>query len=418
MKAETWTVLGVLLVGAGCTATPGSSEETADSDTTGSGDMGTDSSGSSGDTSTEDTDTETDTDTEGTDTDTGVPDLCDDAELFVNPDPGALGHSEITHWKYDRAAVLTINFDDSTPGQAQVGVPAMIERGFTGTWFVNPGNLAYMDNQDTWDTLAPANFQELANHSMHHSGASTYAEAEQEIGDAAAVIRAAYPPERSPMMAFNKGGDTTWDISDAEYQQLLEQFYCEERLYSSGITPATPGQTIYTELKAYMQAEIPADNWTKIHFHGLCDPADLENCVCDTLGQTSNCREFGMSQVNNGAISATEFVHFLDQLVADPYFAEQVWVAGFIGAYKYQQAREVSQAVVAETNETQLSLCLTSDLDPALYDEALTVSTQVPDSWSGCEVSQAGVDGDCRLVGTTALFEVRIDAGVITLSGS
>ena len=322
----------------------------------------------------------------------------------------------MAHWKYDRDAVLTINFDDSTPGQALIGVPAMIERGFTGTWFVNPGTLAYQDFQSAWEELAPNNFQELANHSMDHDGAMNYAEAEYQIGEAAAIIRLAYPPERSPMMGFNNGGGTDWEVTDAEYQQLLEAFYQVERLHSSGIAPATPGTTIFNTLKEYMQDEIPADNWTRIHFHGICDPSDEVNCVCDVQSQSGNCREFGVSQVNNGAVKSTDFLYVLDQLGSDAYYTSQVWIAGFISAHKYQQARAVSEAVLASADDAQLELCLSSELDAALYDEELTLITEVPGSWTGCAISQGGVEGSCRLLGSTAHFEARIDAGVIVLS--
>jgi len=343
---------------------------------------------------------------------------CDDAKNPFNPAAGELGHSQIAHWKYGRSAVLTINFDDSTPGQAQIGVPAMVERGLVGTWFVNPGVLAYQDNEATWTEIAPSSFQELANHTMDHAGAANYAEAEFQVGEAAAIIRSAYPSDRSPLMAFNNGGGTTWNISDAEYQELLAEHHQVERVHSSGIAPATPGADMFTDLKAYMQAQTPADDWARIHFHGICSPNDTVNCVCDTPGQSSNCREFRVSQVNNGAVRSTDFLYFLDQVSSDAYFSEEVWVAGFASAHKYQQARPVSQGVVLTADDTGIELCLVSELDGGLYDEALTVMTEVPAQWNGCTATQEGQSMTCRMSGATAHFEARIDRGPITLAPS
>jgi len=345
----------------------------------------------------------------------GEPTICDASEGFSNPGPGVVGHSEVAHWKYDRRFVLSINFDDSTPGQAQIGVPAMIERGLVGTWFVNPGQAHYEANVDTWETLAPHNGQELANHSMNHAGAMDFEDADYQIGEAAAIIRAAYPPERSPLMAFNRGGGTNWNITEDEMAQLLDEHDQVERVHSSGIAPATSGDTMYSNLTMYMQAETPADNWTRIHFHGICDPADTVNCVCNNPGSPDNCREFG-GGVNNGGVSATDFLFLLDQLVTDSFFTEQVWIAGFASAHKYQTAREVTEAVVAADDGSALQLCVRSDLDPALYDEPLTFVTQVPADWTDCQALQSGTDGDCRLAGGTAQFEARINGGPVVLS--
>lgn len=167
-----------------------------------------------------------------------------------------------------------------------------------------------------------------------------------------------------------------------------------------------------------MQAKTPADNWARIHFHGICLPSDTVNCVCDTPGQPSNCRKFGVSQVNNGAVRSTDFLFFLDQLTSDAYFIEDVWVAGFVSAHKYQQARPVSQGVVVAADDAGIELCLVSELDSGLYDEALTLMAEVPAGWKECTATQQGSNIVCRMVGATAHFEARIDRGPIRLAPS
>jgi hypothetical protein len=216
-------------------------------------------------------------------------------------------------------------------------------------------------------------------------------------------------------MAFNRGGGTTWNISEDQMAELLEEHHQVERVNSSGIAPGTPGGTMISNLTAYMQAETPADNWTRIHFHGICDPADTVNCVCDTPGNASNCREFG-GGVNNGGVSSTDFLQLLDQLVTDPYFTDEVWIAGFASAHKYQTAREGTEAVLAADDGDALQLCVRSEFDAGLYDEAFTITTEVPGSWARCQATQAGVDGGCRIVGGAAQFEARIDAGPVVLT--
>ncbi len=339
---------------------------------------------------------------------------CIDTAGFVNPPVDVVGHTEIARWKKGRSAALTINFDDSTPGQAVIGVPAMVARGFTGTWFVNPGTQSYVDHQDVWETHAPASAQELANHTMDHAGASDYEDALYQIGEAARVIVEAYPPGRSPLMGFNRGGGTTWNITDEQYQELLDRFHCIERLYSTGIYPATPADTIFTQVKDHLSSGGWADDWGNIHFHGICDPADTVNCVCDTPGESATCREYG-GGVNNGAISATAFEDFLDALVADSYFAQDVWVAGFISAHKYQSERNDARVVMVPDTDELIVLCLSSTLDPVLYDEGLTLTTRVPDDWTDCVAAQDGDSIPCSIADAVATFDAVPDRGALVL---
>ena len=340
---------------------------------------------------------------------------CSAPEGYVNPAPGSTGHTEIAHWKGDRPAALTISFDDSTPNQLLIAMPAMIARGFTGTYFVNPGTSSYQIHQDEWETVAPANFQELANHTMDHTGATDYSDAEYQIGEAAGIITSAYPASRSPLMGFNNGGGTTWNITDEEYQALLVEYHCIERLYSSGVYAATPGDTIFNDTKDHLSSGGVADNWGLMHFHGICDPADTVNCVCDTPGSTANCREYGGS-VNNGSVKSTDFVAFLDALVADSYFAQDVWIAGFISTHKYQSERNSSGVVMVPDTGDRIALCLSSTLDPALYDESLTLITQVPAGWTGCSTVQGGAAGNCIITEGTAVFDALPDRGAVVLS--
>jgi hypothetical protein len=358
-----------------------------------------------------DADADSDSDTD-TDSDAGH---CGTAVGLVNPGEGEDGHTEIATWQMGRTAALSINFDDSTPGQALRGVPAMIDRGLAGTWFINPGVESYADFSDVWEEDAPAGGQELANHSMDHAGAADYADAEYQIGEVAQIIWDAYPPGRSPIIGFNSGGGTTWNVTADEYASLLETYFCVERLYSSGIYPGTLATTMSAQLLAAFTTGSWVGAWGNIHFHGICDPADTVNCVCDTEGQSSNCREYEYG-VNSGAVSRTQFELFLDFLMTDPFFSTDVWIDGFAAVHKYRVARDAATPALYSSGGDELILCLTSALDPALYDEPLTLGSVVPSSWTGCAASQGGEALGCRLEDGVAWYEARLDRGDIHLS--
>ncbi len=404
----------------GNTSDRGDAGDGADADTDTDSDMDadtdTDTDADSDSDSDTDGDADADADTDGdSDSDAGTGDgLCALASGLTNPAVGEIGHTDIAKWKRDKTAALTINFDDSTPGQAIIGVPAMVSRGLNGTWFVNPGVSSYSANSEVWETDAPSSFQELANHSMDHAGATDYVDAEYQIGTAAQIIWDAYPLTRSKLIAFNRGGNTTWNVSEAEMNQLLETYFCVERLHSSGVYPGTLASTMVAQLTSQFTTGPWVGGWGNIHFHGICDPVDTVNCVCNVEGQSSNCREYG-GGVNNGAVSQTQFELFLDFLTTDSFFADNVWIGGFIAVHKYKEARDAAEPLLYESSDNELILCLTSDLDPELYDEPLTLMTEVPSSWGGCTATQGDETLDCRLQAGVAFFEAGLDRGEIRL---
>jgi len=158
-----------------------------------------------------------------------------------------------------------------------------------------------------------------------------------------------------------------------------------------------------------------AGSWGNIHFHGICDPTDTVNCVCDVEGQSSNCREYG-GGVNNGAVSLTQFNLFLDFLTTDTFFANDVWIDGFIAVHKYGESRDAATSELYSEEEDELLLCLSSSLDPDLYDDPITLMTEVPSSWTDCEAAQGGETLECRLEGGVAFYEARPDRGDIYLT--
>jgi hypothetical protein len=119
--------------------------------------------------------------------------------------------------------------------------------------------------------------------------------------------------------------------------------------------------------------------------------------------------------VNNGAVSLTQFELFLDFLATDSFFSTEVWIDGFAAVHKYQVARDAAAPSLFSSGEDELVVCLTSDLDPALYDEPLTLRSAVPPTWAGCAAAQGGEPLDCRLEGGTASYEARLDRGDIRL---
>src|SRR5512142_1796336 len=107
---------------------------------------------------------------------------------------GAYGETVVCRWKDNKTAAYSIGGDDSLRSQLFFAIPEMDRRGLHGTWWVNPGRGGtrnYKNQDDGWANCwiacvddwksAAARGHDFANHTMHHLGAKTYADAEAEI---------------------------------------------------------------------------------------------------------------------------------------------------------------------------------------------------------------------------------------------
>lgn len=126
----------------------------------------------------------------------------------------------IANWHDGRAAALSLRFDDSHPTHLTKAVPILDEYGFRGTFMINPGDAepgsrrtsSFAEHRAEWEALARKSDHELANHSAHHRGGVDDDDMEAEIRDAAQVIWK-LTPGRSPLMALNLGGGTSWNTT-------------------------------------------------------------------------------------------------------------------------------------------------------------------------------------------------------------
>ncbi|MFN8258830.1 MAG: polysaccharide deacetylase family protein [Bacteroidales bacterium] len=303
----------------------------------------------------------------------------------------------IAKWKNDKKAVVMLEFDDSTPGQATLGVPALNSRNMKGTWYVNPGREEFQSNINTWENIAPAGGQELANHTMTHTGASTYEEVVYEVGDAAKKIWEIRGEEMyGSLMAFNRGGGTSWNEEDLA--KVLVDFYNIDRESKIGV-PVTaltvlPGSNAETMYSIVPQA-VADGNIARLHFHGI------------TATNGNPPKDYG-----NGAVLINELESFLDNLNSKK---DEIWIGGFIQVYKYIMEKKASTISLFKGSETQYTIELQTELDVKYYNEPLTVIACLPLDWTSCKISYNGNQKNCEIKDGFLIFEVEPDAGSISV---
>lgn len=59
----------------------------------------------------------------------------------------AVGDTIVARWKHNTRGTFTMSFDDSMETHASIAMPAVIERGLVGTWFINPGTSRHEKNR-------------------------------------------------------------------------------------------------------------------------------------------------------------------------------------------------------------------------------------------------------------------------------
>ena len=279
---------------------------------------------------------------------------------------------KIAKWQGDKKAAISLQFDDSTPGQAQLGVPALISRNITGTWYVNPGRDGFTSNLNTWENIAPAGGQELANHTMNHTGANSYSEVVTEVGDASKIIwQIRGDADFGSLIAFNRGGGTSWNESDLE--TVLEEYKNIDRQTNLGIrrlVHSIPSGSNANEMFTIIPEVIEDSINGRLNFHGIA--ANNGNPPMD---------------YGNAAVWIVEFEALLDKLLA---VEDEIWIGGYIEVYKYIKEKETAIVLIQQDSDSEYTVRLTSDTDVKYFDEELTVVASILGNWQTCEVSYNG----------------------------
>jgi hypothetical protein len=298
----------------------------------------------------------------------------------------APGDTALAKWKDNKKGAFALHFDDSTISQADNAVPAMVERGLVGTWYINPGNERYKARKQVWEVIAVNGGQELADHTMTHADddhyIATYEEAEYEIGENARIIWSLYPATRSKLLSYCSPGGVSWGISKAQTDELMTKYHLIHRPDHKCVQDLDADHMLW-----FAEGALAFGNWNGICFHGVggdWTPVDKD-----------------------------EFVKFLDKLLE---LRDRLWIDGNIAIQKYVEERNSASVSTLEVSSSQIRLKLTSAKDPLFYDEPLTLITEIPTTWNGCSATQSGQAGSCSIVKGRAQYDAIPERGEIVLT--
>ena len=302
----------------------------------------------------------------------------------VNTVSAETGDTAVALWKYNTRGAFTMSFDDSMRTHASIAMPAIISRGLVGTWFINPGMRRHQDNRKLWEIDGPESGQEYANHTWQHRGASSYSEADFQIGNCAQYIWNLRDPGASKLLAFSRGGGTHWNITNEQMEELKEKYHCITR--RSELSARTDMGVDANMLVGKARQAITEGRWVAIHFHGIGG----EWLPIDTRS----------------------FFQLLNYLKDNK---DKLWSAGWSAAYQYIKERDRAQIRIVERSNTRIRIRLTTGLNKELYAEPLTLITRMPDSWSTVTVTQDHQSKTYQAFNGQVMYEAIPDRGDIMI---
>lgn len=289
------------------------------------------------------------------------------------------GTTRIAKWKDDKACAFMLMFDDSITSHVKNVIPELTKRGFTGTFYINPGAGHYLGSKKVWEQDIPAAGFELANHTLTHKGGKTAADIAHEISACNEAIHNTTPNLPWPrLVSYGQPGGIpkeNWPVTKEELSVLLKQNHLIDRsdfgARGAAITLKTGPQML-----AHVDKAVADGSMECIIFHGV-----------------------GGDWI---ASPMPVFLELLDGLIERK---DKVWITSHIPAHQY--ATERDSATLGAINKTgMLMVSLTCTADPNFYNQPLTLITTVPADWTKCSI----VQGKSHVEATAKNGVVRYDA--------
>lgn len=274
-----------------------------------------------------------------------------------SPKETSPGEATVLKWKDGKTAVFLLEFDDSCETHVKNAIPELRRLGMVGTFYVNPGNGPFQNQRSAWEKEIPLTGMEYGNHTFKHKGAPSLEVVDEDMALCNAAILSYFPDRKQPrLISFGRPGGVPWTISPEENAALLKKYNLVER-------PSFSGYPFHAKTKddvlKLVDNAIAKGEMGHHDFHGV--GGDWHSTPMDI------------------------FLALLDKLDA---CKDAVWVTDPVSYHKYLTERKGAELQVVQNAANRITLRLTCNTDPALYDLPLTLRTKVPADWKACSVTQ------------------------------
>jgi peptidoglycan/xylan/chitin deacetylase (PgdA/CDA1 family) len=329
---------------------------------------------------------------------------------------GASPKVSVTRWPQDRAAAISLTFDDGINTDLDHAAPILKKHHLNGTFFVTTAMGPWEKRKQEWIALA-RDGNEIANHTVHHpcllpeitphSQDYTPAMMEAEIRDAADEIAKTTNSHRGITFAYPCGNMSFGKPEDEVKNAALYMRYVSEHSFAArgvGLGPQSPdelnvldvpdlGPTAdkgFPDLLKMAEPAFAGHNWGVFCFHGVGG---------DWLSITPEA---------------------LDQLAAYLEEHSEYWIATFGDVIRYIQERKAASIEIKESKPDSLSVALSWPMDKQIYDVPLTLKVEVPGQWAAAQAKADGKQLITRMVkqrnGTTILVDVPAQTTFVAIT--
>jgi peptidoglycan/xylan/chitin deacetylase (PgdA/CDA1 family) len=306
--------------------------------------------------------------------------------------------TEITKWKNNMSGAASLTFDDGYLAQYTIGVTALNAFGFKGTFFLVTRDtslgLPRFASWDNWRSAASSG-HEIGSHTETHPQLSTLADAEMriEILYSQAEIEDQIDSQNCLTFAYPYG-----DLN-SNAEAIVASAYIGAR----GVPPGL-NSFPFDFYNAYV--------WFPESVNGSLEyQADL----AETLGEWLIVGFHGMDGTEYGPVTEERFRQFLNHIRS-----KNLWVDTFGAVTRYIRERESASLYVVSSSSNGMVLNLSDSLDDIVYDEELTIRSEVPSNCVSALVTQGGTltTANSVLEGSTKViyFNAIPDRGEITVT--
>lgn len=267
----------------------------------------------------------------------------------------------LAKWYNNKAAAISLRFDDASDTHVQKVVPILNRYDFKATFMINPGRRVYKNYKDFWEHQIPSMGHRLGNHTWSHKGAKSLEEADREIGSVSKLIWALYP-SFSKLNVFASGGGeqwagTSWENAPPDFKQLLSKYSLIDLYDGNHRSKSGRSDVEADDLCVLVEKAIASGTHQAFSFHRI-GSYDLYDYIRKIIGR--DIYTFSLDKFR-------EFMSCLNER------KENVWIAPLVQIYKYEFEYQKSSLEVVETGNDSLVLTLKIDSDDSLYDQPLTL---------------------------------------------
>lgn len=319
--------------------------------------------------------------------------------------------NEITRWRDNHPAAVSLAFDDGYLSQVQNAIPLLNSKQIKGTFFLVTGFIP--GNGVTWGQWGQlaAQGHEIGSHSVSHPDLTQLPMARviEELSESQETINSNIPSQSCVSFAY-----PGCSVND-QVESLTSNYYFAAR---SCVVP-------YDRGGGYLNHYDTAGWWSGMDFYNIAayPLSDNDNgdysAAQDLQSYLSAAKDYSgwfvpyIHEVPPGKVKF--YNQFLDDLMARGF-----WIAPFGTVARYMKERLSSQLIIVSESSSEVKLNLTHSLAGSIYNEPLTIRSTIPSGWQNVRVQQGdSVDLVAHLdegAERVVYFNAVPNGGIITLS--